>query len=94
MYMKNIINTIMSKLFIMVSSAGGVSLTRIVAFLTAIDILLVYTAQNIVSMVNSCSYADFPANTVMVLLVVMGAKVAQKPFENKENTEKNNNEKP
>jgi len=41
-------------------------------------------------MVNSCSYADFPANTVMVLLVVMGAKVAQKPFDNKENTEKNN----
>jgi hypothetical protein len=102
MYMKNIITTILSKLYSMASSSGGVSLTRIVAFLTAIDILLVYTAQNIVAMVNSCSYADFPANTVMVLLVVMGAKVAQKPFEKHESVDKveennevkNNNENP
>lgn len=89
--MGKILNKIMSVIYSMISSDGKVSLTRFVAILTCIDILAVYTAQNIVAMTSNCSYADFPANTVMVLLVVMGAKVSQKPFEkNTDNTEKNN----
>ena len=35
-------------------------------------------------MINTDTYVDFPANTVMVLMVVLGAKVAQKPFEKHE----------
>ena len=72
----------------LLSSTGNVSLTRVITLITAFDILCIYTAQNVASMFNNGAYVDFPTNTVTILLVVMGAKVAQKPFEEKDDKKK------
>lgn len=62
---------------------GEVSMTRVVTAATAFIVLGVYVAVNVMSMLKSCcQIVDFPQNSVMVLLVVMGAKVGQSAFEN------------
>jgi len=62
---------------------GSVSTTRVITVATAFTILLVYIAQNVLAMIKCGGYIDFPTNSVMALLVVMGAKVGQSIFENK-----------
>lgn len=54
-----------------------ISTTRVVTIFTAFTILGIYIAQNALAMLKCGGYMDFPANTVMALLVVMGAKVGQ-----------------
>jgi hypothetical protein len=64
--------------------SGQVSTTRVVTIGTAVIVLGVYVAVNVMSMLKQCcGMIDFPTNTVYVLLVVMGAKVGQSAFENK-----------
>ena len=74
------INFIMSMLR---CNDGTVSTTRVITVATAFTILSIYAAQNIMAMIKCGGYVDFPANSVMALLVVMGAKVGQSIFENK-----------
>jgi len=59
---------------------GSISTTRVITFITALTVLGIYIAQNVMAMIKCGGYADFPANSVMVLLVVMGAKVSQSVF--------------
>jgi len=77
--MKNFIKSMLG------GSDTGVSIstTRVITIVTAFSILGIYVAQNIMAMVKCGGYIDFPANSVMALLVVMGAKVGQAIFENK-----------
>jgi uncharacterized membrane protein len=67
----------------MLSGKGPISTTRVVTVATAFTVLGVYIAQNVMAMIKCGGYADFPTNSVMALLVVMGAKVGQSVFENK-----------
>jgi len=63
-------------------SDGSVSTTRVVTVLSVAVVLGIYIVQNIISMHAGKGYVDFPANTVMVLLVTLGAKVGQHISEN------------
>lgn len=68
----------------MLSGNGdAVSTTRVITVSTAFTILGVFIAQNVMAMLKCGGFIDFPTNSVMVLLVVMGAKVGQSFFENK-----------
>ena len=67
----------------MLSGKGPISTTRVVTVATAFTVLGTYIAQNVVAMIKCGGYADFPTNSIMALLVVMGAKVGQSVFENK-----------
>jgi uncharacterized membrane protein len=73
-----------------VSANGDTSTTRVCTILIVMTILAVYTATNIVAMIKNTGYQDFPTNSVMVLLVTLGAKVGQHISET---FEKKNNEK-
>jgi hypothetical protein len=59
---------------------GSISTTRVITMLTALTVLGIYISQNIIAMTKCGGYCDFPTNSVMVLLVVMGAKVSQSVF--------------
>jgi hypothetical protein len=67
----------------MLSGKGPISTTRVATISTVFTILGIYIAQNVMAMVKCGGYIDFPTNSVMALLVVMGAKVGQTVFENK-----------
>ena len=67
-------------------SGKGISTTRVITMATAFTILGIYAAQNILAMIKCGGYIDFPANSVMALLVVMGAKVGQSIFGEKGNS--------
>ncbi len=67
----------------LLSSNGKISTTRFVTIVTCLTILAVYVAHNIMAIKHHLSYVDFPSNSVMVLLVVCGAKVAQNFSEQK-----------
>lgn len=74
-----------------VSANGNASTTRVCTVLVVMTVLSVYVAANIVAMVKGSGYQDFPTNSVMVLLVTLGAKVGQhisESFEKKNNIEK------
>jgi hypothetical protein len=64
----------------MLSGKGPISTTRAITVTTAFTILGIYVAQNVLAMIKCGGYIDFPSNSVMVLLVVMGAKVGQSIF--------------
>jgi len=74
-----------------VSANGNASTTRVCTILVVMTILSVYIATNIVAMIKDSGYQDFPTNSVMVLLVTLGAKVGQhisEAFEKKNNVTK------
>lgn len=73
-------------------SSGAISTTRVIAFLVVLTILGIYIAQNISAMSKCGGYVDFPTNTVMVLLIVLGTKVGQHFSEtiNEKNMDKSN----
>jgi len=56
---------------------GGISTIRVATITTVVVILGIYVAQNVISMLHNAGYVDFPSNSVMVLLIVLGAKVGQ-----------------
>lgn len=60
-----------------VTSEGKVSSTRIATLASVFTVLTVYVAHNIMALINGKDYVDFPSNSVMVLLVMVGAKVGQ-----------------
>jgi uncharacterized membrane protein YfcA len=60
-----------------VSANGNASTTRVCTLLIVAIILIVYVAVNVVAMIKGSGYQDFPTNSVMVLLVALGAKVGQ-----------------
>ena len=57
--------------------SSKISMTRLATLSTMFVILAVYAAHNIIAMVNGAEYVDFPANSVMVILIILGAKVGQ-----------------
>lgn len=64
----------------MFSGKGPISTTRVISFMTGVSILGVYIAQNVVNMHKCGGYADLPTNSLYALLIVMGAKVTQSIF--------------
>lgn len=67
----------------MLSSRSKISSTRFIVLCTTFTILGVYIAHNVVAMVRSGGYIDFPVNTVAIMLIVLGAKVGQHVSESK-----------
>jgi len=76
----------------MLSSNGEVSTMRVCTISIVMTILGIYISSNIVAMVKELGYQDFPTNTVMVLLVVLGAKVGQHVSENVANKRNEEND--
>jgi threonine/homoserine efflux transporter RhtA len=57
--------------------SGKTSSTRLITLIVVGVILAVYIGHNVVSMFKGGAFIDFPSQSVMVLLIVMGAKVGQ-----------------
>ena len=70
----------------MLSGKGPISSMRVITVTTAFTILAVYVAQNVLSMIHSTGYIDFPPNSVYALLVVIGGKATQNIFGEKNGT--------
>jgi uncharacterized membrane protein YfcA len=61
----------------MLSSNGKVSSIRFATLLSVLTVLSVYTGHNVLAIIRGTPYVDFPTNSVMLLLVMVGAKVGQ-----------------
>lgn len=67
-----------------IQESGGMSSTRLVMYGTAITVLAIYVAHNIIAMVKGQGMVDFALNSVIVLGVAMTGKVTQKFAEKKQ----------
>jgi hypothetical protein len=69
----------------MLSSDPVVSTTRFITIVGPLVILAIFAGHNVISMIKGGGYIDFEVNSVMALLVFMGAKVGQS-FSEKSNS--------
>lgn len=89
----------MNTLLKMVSKDQTVSSMRIATLTSVFTILGVFIAHNVMSILKLGSYSsgnggfiDFPANSVMIILIALGAKLGQHVSENHIINNNNNNQ--